>query len=139
MPWIGVGGGWAFPSSEHFPGGQGPRTPQPRQQGRAVSPVRGGHSCGRDRAGPWGAERRTQQKEPAWAGGACPEEPRHREEVAVARGQTRVAGPLHRGGPAGAGEDRLRPSCQESLGPPPLAAQARGTFGSAAGGEGGAP
>lgn len=30
VPWIGVGGGWAFPSSEHFPGGQGPALPDSR-------------------------------------------------------------------------------------------------------------
>lgn len=133
--WIGVGGAGHFPLPNIFPGGQGP-PPRPAGQD-GVPSERWSLRLGTGR-GPWGAERRTQQrKEPARSWGRAPEEPRHREaEVAL--------WPLAWADPGG-GPCTWRPPRGGEDSQPPVgghwalrscSAQARGTFGSAAGGGG---
>lgn len=131
VPWMGVGGGWAFPSSEHFPGGQGPALPD-----SSVPSERWSLSLGTER-GPWGAERRTQQRRACLGWGCAPEEPRHREGGGCGlRGQTQGGEPSARGGPQQGWGGPASPLPSGSLAPPQPATQARGAFGSAAGGEG---
>lgn len=107
MGWVGAG---HFPLPNIFLGARDPHS-QTAGPG-SVPSERWSLRLGTER-GPWGAERRTQQRRACLGWGRAPEEPRHREGGGCGlRGQTRVAGPLHVEAPRRGGEDRLRPSCR---------------------------